>query len=335
MYSNPLARHDATSRRWHGPAILRIARLALAAVLAVGTVTSVWAADEGTQPAASATAPAYSKKGADTCLGCHEDPAVVGIFKNPHGSPNDARAPFGHGQLQCEACHGPGDAHARGKGKNRPAVIRFGRGSGTPVAAQNAQCQTCHNATTNHWSAGPHAQNDVGCADCHDSHKAKDPVLMPAAQTDVCGTCHQAQKSAQHMPYRHPLVEGKMACTSCHQPHGTGTPAQLKRVSTVETCTSCHTDLRGPFLWEHQPVSEDCSTCHNPHGSTNQSMLKARGPFLCQQCHQASGHPSTAYGSNNLPGRGTPSVYVVNGNCMNCHSQVHGSNHPSGAKLMR
>jgi hypothetical protein len=65
-------------------------------------------------------------------------------------------------------------------------------------------------------------------------------------------------------------------------------------------------------------------------------MLKARGPFLCQQCHQASGHPSISFGPNNLPGRaGQQQAYVVAGNCLNCHTQVHGSNHPSGSKLMR
>jgi len=26
---------------------------------------------------------------------------------------------------------------------------------------------------------------------------------------------------------------------------------------------------------------------------------------------------------------------VLGQNCLNCHSQVHGSNHPSGSKLMR
>lgn len=330
MYSLSLTRRDGWSGRRYGAKVLAAARIALAVVLAVGTVNAVRAAEPD-----AAAAPAYSKKGADTCLNCHDDPAVATLFKTPHGSPVNARSPFGHGQLQCESCHGPGDLHAKTKGKNRPPVIRFGKGSTTPVAVQNAQCIACHNGPTNHWTAGAHAANDVGCADCHSSHVAKDPVLVKAQQTEVCGTCHKVQKNAQHMPSRHPLDEGKMACTSCHQPHGTGTPAQLVKASVTETCTTCHAEKRGPFLWEHQPVAEDCGTCHSPHGSTNASLLKARGPFLCQQCHEAAGHPSLNYTSNNLPGRGTPSAYVVNGSCMNCHSQVHGSNHPSGSKLMR
>lgn len=315
-------------RRAPRATILGIVRLGGASLLLAYTLAAAVHAN-------AADAPAYSKKGADTCLSCHDDPEVKSIFATPHAQPADARSPFGHGQLQCESCHGPGDAHARGKGKTRPGVIRFGKGATTPPTVQNAQCLACHASTKNHWAVGPHAANDVSCADCHSSHAAHDPILKAANQGEVCGTCHKAQHAAEQMPYRHPLAEGKMACTSCHTPHGSNTPTQLVRNSVTETCTSCHADLRGPFLWEHQPVTEDCSICHSPHGAVQPAMLKARGPFLCQQCHQASGHPSLAYGSNNLPGRGTPTPYVIAGNCLNCHPQVHGSNHPSGAKLMR
>ena len=326
----------------------RLAACALVAAAALGTVliaraTTVAGAAPAPQaatastppPASAASTAAFSRRGADTCLGCHDDAAVLGLFETAHAMPGDSRTPFGHGQLQCEACHGPGDAHARGRGASRPKVIEFGRNSATPVATQDAQCLTCHTGTTNHWASAAHARNDVGCADCHKSHEPRDPVLLRTGQGEVCGSCHLPQKAADHMPYRHPLFEGTMNCTSCHAPHGSSTPAELLKASVTETCTSCHADLRGPFLWEHQPVQEDCTNCHAPHGSANPSILKARGSFQCQQCHQAAGHPSIANTSDNLPGRGTPGVYTVVGNCLNCHSQVHGSNHPSGSKLMR
>jgi hypothetical protein len=35
-----------------------------------------------------------------------------------------------------------------------------------------------------------------------------------------------------------------------------------------------------------------------------------------------------------LPG-GAPSQFMLGQNCMNCHTQSHGSNHPSGSRLMR
>ena len=43
--------------------------------------------------------------------------------------------------------------------------------------------------------------------------------------------------------------------------------ANLKAASVNEQCYTCHTEKRGPFLWEHAPVRESCLNCHTPHGS--------------------------------------------------------------------
>jgi len=61
-----------------------------------------------------------------------------------------------------------------------------------------------------------------------------------------------------------------------------------------------HAERRGPFLWSHQPVQEDCTTCHTPHGSNNPALLKARTPWLCQQCH-TSDHSGPMNSGANLP----------------------------------
>jgi len=103
-----------------------------------------------------------------------------------------------------------------------------------------------------------------------------------------------------------------------------------------QTCFSCHADKRGPLLWEHAPVAEDCSLCHTAHGSVRSALLTKSPPLLCQQCHSAADHPSAARTSSSLPGGSAGgSIFLVAGSCTNCHSQVHGSNHPAGAKLMR
>ena len=92
------------------------------------------------------------------------------------------------------------------------------------------------------------------------------------------------------------------------------------------------------MLWEHAPVAEDCALCHASHGSVRPAMLTKNTPALCQDCHSVAGHPAVSRTGAALPGNGGGgggSIFVVAGSCTNCHSQVHGSNHPAGAKLMR
>jgi DmsE family decaheme c-type cytochrome len=316
------------------PLLVRL--VALAALLPAIS----FAAEEAAKPEPAAPpAVEYSKKGADTCLGCHDDEVTLAVFHGKHGQPAEPRSPFGKGQLQCEACHGPVGDHAKRvkKGETRPPVIRFSRDSAAPVAVQNGMCLGCHEKSmASSWHVGAHDAANVSCASCHDSHARKDAVLSTRTQADVCYTCHVAERGQFLKPFAHPVRQGQLACSDCHAPHGSTADKQLVKATLNQTCYECHADKRGPFLWEHAPVAEDCSSCHSPHGASNPGMLKARGPVLCQSCHSQQGHPSVAYGPSGLPGGGgAPVSSLALGNCLNCHTQVHGSNHPSGSTLTR
>lgn len=280
---------------------------------------------------------AYSREGADSCFACHDDQVTLAVFRTKHAVPSDPAGPFGHRQLQCEACHGPSGEHAGRvrRGQERPPSIAFGTDSTTPVAEQNALCMNCHTAETGvAWHGSGHDIESVSCADCHRSHSAQDPVLFTASQPEVCFECHSQQRSQALKAYAHPFREGKMDCNGCHDPHGSANEMLFARQTLNATCYDCHAEKRGPFLWEHAPAAEDCSNCHDPHGSNNPGMLSLRGPMLCQACHSQDGHPSFAYGPGGLPDN-VASKFLLGRNCLNCHTQVHGSNHPSGSKLMR
>ena len=77
-----------------------------------------------------------------------------------------------------------------------------------------------------------------------------------------------------------------MKCTDCHSPHGTSNASALRQ-SGWETCTQCHSEKRGPFVFEHSAVKvQGCTACHTPHGSVNAMLLVRRETrFLCLQCH--------------------------------------------------
>jgi DmsE family decaheme c-type cytochrome len=314
---------------------VRAAALLLSLALPAGAWAQEAAATQA--PAAAAAKALYSKKGADTCIDCHDEARILSIFRTPHAQRTDDRTPFGHGKLQCESCHGPGAAHSARvrSGQERPPINNFGDDAVAPVAVQNSACLDCHKTDMKHgWTGSAHERSGLTCAGCHDSHESRDSVLVMARQSAVCYSCHKQQQAQAQLPFSHPLQEGKMACSSCHNAHGTTADASLQKTSLNQTCYSCHADKRGPFLWEHAPATEDCSTCHRAHGSTQPAMLTQRSPLLCQQCHSQAGHPALPVTAGGLPGA-TPSNYLLGGGCLNCHSQVHGSNHPSGAKLAR
>lgn len=279
----------------------------------------------------------YSKKGADTCLKCHDDekeyPASA-IFKSYHAVKGDKRTPFG--QLQCETCHGPAGEHTVKrvrKGQTREEMIKFKTGSSVPVEQRNEVCTSCHQKQDkSHWQGNTHQINDVACHDCHQIHAEKNDIRESKnLQVEVCGKCHQDKKLAANRFSTHPIKYGQqMGCSDCHSLHDSDNDQLLAKASINDTCYQCHAEKRGPFLWEHEPASENCALCHSPHGSNNKAMLTSRAPVLCQNCHSSEGHPSIANGSSSLS-----SNLLLGRSCANCHSKVHGSNHPSGHLLHR
>ncbi|KFZ38085.1 cystathionine beta-synthase [Shewanella mangrovi] len=274
----------------------------------------------------------YSPKGADTCLMCHKrNDKVMAIFQGVHGAITSTKSPMAG--LQCEACHGPQGKH---RGANEP-MITFGKDSTLPAEKQNSVCLSCHQDDKRmNWQSSHHASADIACASCHSIHAAKDPILSKETETEVCTSCHTKQKADMNKRSAHPLKWKQMTCTDCHNPHGTSTEADLVKPTINETCYSCHAEKRGPKLWEHAPVTDNCVNCHNPHGTTNDAMLKARPPQLCQQCHAGEGHTGAAYlGNTSIGGMVNGSAFTGGQSCMNCHSQVHGSNSPSGKLLQR
>jgi DmsE family decaheme c-type cytochrome len=200
----------------------------------------------------------------------------------------------------------------------------------------NATCLSCHSKGEHEqWQGSMHDARNLSCTTCHSVHspKSEKAQLKTADATGTCVTCHKNEAMKLQRSGHMPLREGKMECTSCHNPHGSTNVRLLKTGNWInESCTSCHTEKRGPFLWEHSAGRESCASCHDPHGSNNDRMLVAKLPMLCQRCHVSSRHPATMYdgaqltaASNRLVGRG----------CVNCHAQIHGSNSPAGDKFLR
>jgi DmsE family decaheme c-type cytochrome len=280
----------------------------------------------------------YSDRGADSCMSCHsagQPKSAAAIFFTKHASRTDPRAPFSN--LQCETCHGPGQDHvfAQQRGLNVLPVITFGHQSETPVEKQNQVCLNCHETRGRlAWFGSRHQVENISCASCHQVHRQRDRVFDSLEQQQACFSCHPKRRSDTLKASSHPLRLGNMSCSDCHDPHNGDNDFLLKELTVNETCYTCHAEKLGPYLWEHAPAAENCSLCHRPHGSNHPALLKKRPPLLCQQCHAPQEHPSTAYTSA-LTDDNFSNRFMLGRGCLNCHSQVHGSNHPSGSTLHR
>ncbi len=325
--------------------------LRLAALLATaGALLAAPARAADTPPPGTAAA---ALKSDEACTRCHDETEtrpVLSIYQTPHGNRADRNAP------RCVSCHGESKNHlAGGKGEggaSRPAPdIRYkahGTFPASPAEQQAEACIGCHrNGKRSHWDGSAHQTRDVACSSCHSVHVKSDPVLAKSTQRDVCFACHKSERAQTHRLSTHPLAAGKVACSDCHNPHGSTGPKLMAKATVNDTCYTCHAEKRGPFLWEHQPVGDDCTNCHTPHGSNNAPLLKARAPFLCQECHSgdhgaqvnsganlAGGNVTTVNGANPLA-NAAPRAQLAARACLNCHVLVHGSNHPAGSKFQR
>ncbi|MGH8640415.1 MAG: DmsE family decaheme c-type cytochrome [Burkholderiales bacterium] len=258
------------------------------------------------------------------CVSCHANAQIVWAGK--HGTTSDARTPISVG---CAMCHGDPTAHL--KSFSNPMPRRFSK---MASAEKNEVCSTCHEGRSRiHWRGSAHERSDVACSSCHKVHAAHDEARDKLTQADVCFACHKDVRAFINRPSRHPIREGMVACSDCHNPHGSVGPSMVLRDNVNDTCYACHMEKRGPFVRSHQPVQENCAICHNPHGTTIPNLLRQRPPFLCQQCHEPTSHRGNV-GSFLGPTGGTAANTLARG-CMNCHTQIHGSNNPSNESGQR
>jgi DmsE family decaheme c-type cytochrome len=288
-------------------------------------VAGIVLASSPTISAALAESPGYA--GSETCKTCHEE-IYNNLQKTPHFAIETGARPAWK-QKSCESCHGPGAKHAESASADdirNPAKL-------SPAEVDHT-CLTCHLNQNTHGGriASGHAKDQVGCSTCHSVHGANGAKLVEHAKAAInktCSTCHLSEWAAFNRPYKHRLPEGAMSCIDCHNPHASYPADSMQRAFGNEPgCLQCHSDKRGPFVFEHAPVRlEGCTACHEPHGSANPRMLvRHEVRLVCLECH--SNLPNPGVGNAKLGGV-PPAFHNILlpqfQNCTACHIKVHGS----------
>jgi predicted CXXCH cytochrome family protein len=212
-------------------------------------------------------------------------------------------------------------------------------------------CADCHDQIAAEFPASPHARlhldrggipGQSGCESCHgpgSKHIAQGGrgglekfIINPGHDPQACFRCHLEVQAEFHFPQHHPVLEGKMNCVQCHDPHGMDImkPAGgLAMARPNEMCAQCHREQTRPFIYEHPALREGCTVCHEPHGSINAKMLTEPDSNLCLRCHAQAPGPG-AKGHIFIGGRDHTASLML-GSCWSagCHQAVHGSNlHP-------
>ncbi len=289
---------------------------------------------DGASIPANPLAPTADAIGAKTCVACHAQENIQASHSLHVASFRAGAANTGP-QAACESCHGPGSDHA--KDPTAPgSIIAFTHDAKTSPATQAGVCLSCHaGGARQHWAGSIHQTRDLSCTDCHNPMAKLSPegVLAKSSINEVCSTCHQDIRAKFNRRSHMPLPEGQMACTDCHNPHGSITKPLLKTDTVNETCYTCHAEKRGPFLFEHAPVRANCLNCHDVHGSNQQTLLVAPIPMLCQQCHTMTRHPNDLQTRAGLGTGPSPDERLMGRGCLTCHTNIHGSNNPSGPKF--
>ena len=261
----------------------------------------------------------------EACVDCHDQAKTFAITF--HGRAWNAM----NMETTCQMCHGSTDMHV-----NDPSlenIISF-KDKKQKANDLDQKCLECHqkSSVAEFWNTSAHNRNDISCSSCHTIHSAKSYV----DELDVCFNCHREKRGQVNKRSRHPLLERKIKCSDCHDPHGSVASHSMIRAENVnQLCYQCHPDKRGPFVFEHPPVAENCGNCHAPHGSRHAKLLKEKVPNLCQDCHIWSRHPGTPYDANSAFTGRSPSNRFFGRGCLNCHSAIHGSSNIEDHALTR
>jgi predicted CXXCH cytochrome family protein len=211
----------------------------------------------------------------------------------------------------------------------------------------NKVCFDCHTNYVRIFPSSPHGRVHVetargvglsGCESCHgpgSKHVAVGGgrgryIVNPGRDPAACFECHLQTHAEFDLPQRHPVIEGKMNCVQCHDPHGMdimkpGGGLAMARLN--QSCAQCHREQTRPVTFPHEAMRDGCTVCHQPHGSINPKMLVQPDLNLCLRCHAQVQGPGVKPGDLVI-GKINHSTLVSRGACWSsgCHTAVHGSN---------
>lgn len=232
------------------------------------------------------------------CGECHTT-----AFRKGYDDARDAyRTRWAADHVGCQACHGPGEAHA--------LSAHSAHGTATPTLTPNRRLGPAHEQVDQ--CASCHARRTRLVEDATPGAPLLDNYLPDTLRPELY--FHDGQQKDEVFEYgsyrQSRMYQAGVACSDCHEPHG----GKL-RASGNALCTQCHNtsatprfkglqakDYDSPAHHFHAPgqAGSQCVDCHMPstnymvvHGRRDhairipQPALSARlgSPDACRGCH--------------------------------------------------
>lgn len=195
------------------------------------------------------------------------------------------------------------------------ALGGIARAADTPAEVGASACASCHAKQAEAYKSTRHAKAleavkgvpfEKSCETCHGpggAHASGDvsAIINPAKAkgdkaSELCLTCHAGEKN--RLFWSGSAHDGKdgASCLSCHKVHG-GHQSILQKETELETCASCHKDVKSQLMKRSMHPLRDssakngqgkmvCSDCHNPHGSQSEKLMVGKSVNdTCYTCH--------------------------------------------------
>ena len=218
------------------------------------------------------------------CAPCH----TSRLHLNQPGSTAGYDFEFSEGGVNCEMCHGPGEAHAlaMSSGKETPSAASRNLVDFNTISAQRyvAICGQCH-AQSALRQPGPHGEMNYSSPGT-----AFPPVYLSRPYADVSrrafyrdGRFRETTFIVEAFKRTACFRKGQAHCGYCHQPHppdASSNPTSLKYPNDPDRmCLQCHSKFTpNPSAHTHHAASSEgsrCIACHMPR-IMNSVLFKAR-----------------------------------------------------------
>jgi len=188
------------------------------------------------------------------CLHCHASAVASSL---PDARNHYAGAPFANGGITCAACHGDGSAHIASGGRVSMANI-----DAMEPIRRDSVCLSCHlEGQVVVERAGRQLQSFIPGDNLFDY-----ALFFVYSSTNGSGGRATSQWEALLKSACKQKSGDKLTCTTCHDPHGSPTPAD--RVAFYrQRCLQCHN--QAGFQQNHHPENPDCTACHMARPPSN------------------------------------------------------------------